>query len=45
MIDYLSYDTTLEYKMKAMNMINEMNVNQKVGIIAIKLSDDNPINE
>jgi len=31
--------------MKVMNMINELNVNHKVGTILIKLRNDNPINE
>jgi len=44
-IDYCDYNTTLEYKMEVMKMINELNVNQKVGIIWITLSNDNPINE
>jgi len=44
MIDYAD-DTSLEYKMEAMNMINELNVNHKVGGIGIKLDNENPINE
>ena len=28
-----------------MKMINELNVNQKVGIVFIRLYNDNPINE
>ena len=43
MIDYW-YDTSLEYKMEVIKMINELNVNHKVGGIYIKLSNDNPIN-
>ena len=31
--------------MKVMKMINELNVNHKVGTIIIGLSNDNPINE
>jgi len=44
-IDYNNNDTTLEYKMEIMNMINELNVNQKVGVIWIKVNDNNAINE
>jgi len=39
------YDTTLEYKMEVMKMINKLNVNHKIGMILIKLNNDNPINE
>ena len=45
MIDYWNNDTSLEYKMKVIKMINELNINQKVGEIAIKLNNNNPINE
>ena len=45
MIDYWDYNSSLEYKMKVMKMINELNVNQKVGIIQIRLDNNNPINE
>jgi len=45
MIDYYSYDTSLEYKMEIMKMINEINVNHKVGMIWIKLNNYNPIND
>ena len=44
MINYCS-NSSLEYKMKAMKMINELNVNQKVGKIWINLNEYNPMNE
>jgi len=44
MIDY-NDNSSLESKMKMMNMINELNVNHKVGMIWIKLNNNNPINE
>ena len=44
-INYLNSNTSLEYKMEVIKMINELNVNQKVGRIGIKLRNSNPINE
>ena len=44
MIDY-NNDSSLEYKMEVMKMINELNVNHKVGRILIGLSNSNPIND
>ena len=44
MINYRD-DTNLEYKMEIMKMVNELNVNQKVGRIWIKLDNDNQIND
>ena len=44
MIDYLN-NSRLESKMKMMKMINQLNVNHKVGRIWITLRNNNPINE
>ena len=44
-INYFSYDTSLEYKMEIIKIINELNANHKVGIIGIKLRNNNPIND
>ena len=44
MIDH-RHNTSLEYKMEVMKMINELNVNHKVGIIGIILRNSNPIND
>jgi len=38
-------DSSLDDKMKTMKMIDELNVNQKVGGIGIGISNTNPINE
>ena len=44
MIGY--YDnSSLEYKMEVFKMINELNINHKVGVIYIGLKGDNTINE
>jgi len=45
MINYWFINSSLEYKIEVMNMINELNVNHKVGEISITLSNNNPINE
>ena len=44
-INYSCDDTSLEYKMEVMKMINEINVNQKVGEISIKLRNNNIIDQ
>ena len=44
-VDYKSNFTSLEYKMEVIKMINELNVNQKVGEISIRLNHYNLINE
>ena len=44
-IDFSIYAPSVDDKMVMMNMIDELNVNHKVGQITIKLSDDNKWSE
>ena len=44
-IHFFSYPTSVESKMEVIDMIEQLNVNHKVGCIAITLHNDNKWNE
>jgi len=44
-INFWKIETGSSFKMKVVNMIDELNVNHKVGEILIELNDRNPIDE
>jgi len=45
LIDFLNYSTSIDQKMKVMNMISEMDCNNKVGGITIAIDSNNRWNE
>ena len=44
-IDFFTHNTNLDFKMRVVNMIDELNVNHRVGVIRIGFHIDNVINE
>jgi len=44
-INFCNHSSSLDFKMKVITMVNELNANNKVGTVLLTISDDNQIDQ